>query len=76
MKTSHARRFYILNTFGLTQAFEGAPWIAFQRESMGGKISSSIANYDKAACIAAARRAWCHFNWADEVEAFNEIFPR
>lgn len=75
MKTSDARRYYILNTFGITQAFEGAPWVAYRRSEPGGSVEASIANYDKIECICKARAWWGHFNYDDEMKAFSEIFP-
>jgi len=66
MSTREQRVKYIRANYSLREGAEGG-WIATG--------PSMICGFDRAAVIRLARAKWGHFNFEDEAEAFDEIFP-
>jgi hypothetical protein len=51
-------------------------WEAISYDRDGRTIGSRIPGSDRHAVIRSAWRAWGHFNYRHEAEAFAEVFPR
>lgn len=70
-KTSAERREYIRQNFKLRDM--GGTWMATQ--AYQGKVVASRAGNDKRKLVDMVRRDWGHFNFDDEADEFNKIFP-
>lgn len=66
------RTHYALNSHRVSP--DRVVWIALSYGKRR-KIMGRIEGTDRDTVIAEARKWWGHFNYADEAEAFNRIFP-
>lgn len=72
MENTTPRDEQIRKTFSLQPTTYGFEALWTRRD---GSTFAAITGTDRAKVIRAARQSWGHFNYADEAEAFAEIFP-
>jgi hypothetical protein len=65
-RTSEHRKAFIRKNFSLT--FKNERWVARNGQAF-------FSGYSKASIIEKARTYWGHFNYRDEAEEFDKIFP-
>lgn len=63
---------WILDNYRLEQTAAGWRAVTFY----GGKVFAEYIRPTREEVIRLARCQWSHFNFEDEAEAFNSIFPR
>lgn len=71
--TESRRARYIADHFALH--LRDGWYVAVKYRHPGRDVAAEFVGSDRAAICSRARREWGHFNYADEAEAFDRIFP-